>query len=130
MVAVLTRLPPALARTDLALDDDGSAVVHHTGAKEWKQREDGRGRVAARARDTRGATDLVPVELGDAVGPAVEQCRPRVRRAIATDVVCWVALACIDSMVDQNRSEDFVLVARDTTVQHYGYTIYRDIPVV
>src|SRR5438105_15107246 len=101
MVAVLTRLSPALARTDLALDDDGSAVVHHTGAEEWKQREDGRGRVAARARDARGAADLVPVELGDAVGPAVEECRPRVRRAIPAGVVCRVSPPMVARQIDQ-----------------------------
>src|SRR5438270_12079790 len=90
MVAVLTRLSPALARTDLALDDEGSGAVHHTGTEEWKQREDRGGGVAARARDTRGATDLVPVELGDAVGSAVEERRRRVRRAIPAVVVCRV----------------------------------------
>src|SRR5256885_16088909 len=107
MVAVLTRLSPALARTDLALDDDRSGAVHHTGTEEWKQREDRRGGVAARARDTRGATDLVPVELGDAVGPAVEECRPRVRRAIPAVVVCRVSQPTVARQVDQHRAAIF-----------------------
>src|SRR5947207_14674055 len=110
MVAVLARLPPALARTDLALDDDGSGAVHHTGAEEWKEARDRRGGLPPRPPDTRGATALVPVDLGDAIGPALEDCRARVRRAIPAVVVCRVSQPMVARQVDQHRGAIFEFV--------------------
>src|SRR5438132_10094554 len=87
MVAVLARFAPALARADLALDDDRPTSVHHAGTEERQERDDGRGRVAARASDPLAVSDLISVKLGHAVDPAVENGWPGMRRAVPAVVV-------------------------------------------
>src|SRR3979409_1070188 len=91
MGAALARLAPALARAHLALDHDGPVPIHHAGAEERKQRHDRGSRIAARAGDPLRGADLGPWELGNAVCPAVEDGRPRVRRAVPPVVVGRIA---------------------------------------
>src|SRR5438093_668980 len=109
-MAVLARLAPAFARADLALDDDRPASVDDVGSEQWKEREDRRGRIAARAGDALRVADVGPVELGDAVGPALERRRPRVWRAVPAVVCRGVMQTVIAGQIDEDRGAVLELV--------------------
>src|SRR5919197_2943784 len=123
-MAVLARLATTLARADLALDDDRPRAVHDPGAKERKEREDRRGRVAPGAGDAPRAPDLLPVELGDAVGPAIEKARPRVRRSVPAVVVRGIAKPVVAREIDEQRGAVLELVR---TVRAVGKREKEDI---
>ena len=110
MVAILARLASALARADLALDNDGPRTVDHARPEERKERENRRGRIAARAGDPRRGADLIPVELRDAVCPSLKPRRPRVGRAVPAVVGRRIAQPVIARQIDQNRAAVLKLV--------------------
>ena len=95
VVAVLAGLASTLARTHLALDNDGPCAVDDAGAEQRVEREDRRGRVAARAGDPLRGPDLGSVELGNPIGPTIEHRRPRVGRVIPAVVVRRIAEAVV-----------------------------------
>src|SRR3979411_3066182 len=112
LVAGLPRPAPALARAHLALDHDGPVPVHHAGAEERKQRQDRGSRIAARAGDPLRGADLGPVQLGNAVRPAIEDARPGVRRVVPPVVVGRIAETVVAREVDKDAREILELPAQ------------------
>ena len=74
-VGGLVERPPGAGDALLGVDHD---VGDQPGAGERREREQRRGRVAARVGDDRGAGDLLAVQLGQPVDGLAEQLRARV----------------------------------------------------
>ncbi len=110
MVGVFRRLSAALARSDLALDDHRPRAIDDVGGEQRQQSEDRRGRVASGSGHALGAADVVAMQLGNAVDPAAELARMRMRLAVPPLVVGGISESMVAREVDDQVGATFEFV--------------------